>query len=117
MRTLTLIAAFSVEASAGRAQARTLRAFVHVNAHHVGLVKFESGPAGAHEAAKGVAAPPVVAQIDHVRALVNVLQDDSFLVGFEAASSGTHQLVFLGAWARTFFTEGPPGPSRSTTTG
>ena len=73
------------------------------------VVESEARPAGAHEAAKCVGTSSVVTQTVHVRALVDILQYDSLLIGFEARSAWTHQFVLSGAWPGTLLTPGTPG--------
>ena len=91
-RTLAFIAAFCIDTPPRRTQVGAFLALIHVNTHLVVIVQPEAGLAGAHETAEGVAAPAVVAEVDEVRALVDVLQDHGLLVGLKATPAGTYDL-------------------------
>ena len=116
-RTLAGIAAFQVDADAGPTQVGRLAALVHILAHHVTVVEAVAGLAGAHEATKGVAAPPVCAEAVHRLALVDVLQNNGLLVGLVAVAAGADELVLGRAGDGALLAAGAPGLAGAATAG
>ena len=68
------VAAVRVDALAHAADGRVLGALVHVDAHGVGVVDDVAVVARAHETAERVGAAPVLAQVVHFVALVDIFQ-------------------------------------------
>ena len=75
------------------------------------IVEAVPGPAGAHEAAEGVAAPSLVTELCHGPALVNVLQYDCLLIGLEALAAWADNLVLSRARGGAGITAGSPSLS------
>lgn len=70
---------------------------IPTDAAGLGLVQSEALVAGAHEAAEGVRAVSIEADVIVLLALVDVFQDDSHAVGSIAKSARTKGLEFLGS--------------------
>ncbi len=107
-RTFAGVAALRVDANTGVTEVRRLATLVDILAHHLIVAEAIAGLARAHEAAEGVAAPPVGAEAVHRLALVDVLQDDGLLVGLVAVAAGADELVVGGAGERALLTGRTP---------